>query len=421
MHNENNSLTTDEITTHPLSVAEAVDAVRAGRMVLICDDANRENEADLCLAAQFVTPAAVNFVLREARGLLCVAMAGERLDALHIPQAERCGPTLQGTAFTASVDALHGTTTGISAADRAATVRALVNPATRPEDLVRPGHVFPLRACPGGTLERRGHTEAAVDLMYLAGLEPVAIICETLDDEGNGRRGEALWRFARQWREHFIAGVIAVDDIVRYRRAREVQIISETQLPTNDATFRLKHYRVIETQQDYLVLSLGDIEHAPAPLLRLHSACATGDIFGSQRCDCQAQLHAAMQAIAREGRGILIYLPQEGRGIGLAGKLHAYRLQEQGCDTVEANTRLGYPVDARAYTEAVAILRDLHVSSVRLMTNNPSKIRALQEHGVLVERVPLEIEPGENNVYYLQTKQQRLGHMLSSQVVPALG
>ncbi|HEY7417316.1 MAG TPA: GTP cyclohydrolase II [Ktedonobacteraceae bacterium] len=421
MHKENNSLTTDGIMTHTLSVPEAVDAVRAGRMVLICDDASRENEADLCLAAQFVTPEAVNFVLREARGLLCVAMAGERLDALHIPQAERSGPTLQGTAFTASVDALHGTTTGISAADRAATVRALVNPATRPEDLVRPGHVFPLRACSGGTLERRGHTEAAVDLMYLAGLEPGALICETLDEEGDGRRGEALWHFVRRWQTHFIAGVLSVDDIARYRREREVQIISETQLPTHNATFRLKHYRAIETQQDYLVLLLGDIQHTPSPLLRLHSACATGDIFGSQRCDCQAQLHAAMQAIAHEERGILIYLPQEGRGIGLAGKLHAYSLQERGCDTVEANTRLGYPVDARTYTQAVAILRDLHVSSVRLMTNNPAKIRALQEHSVEVERVPLETAPGEDNVYYLQTKQRRLGHMLSSQTVPALG
>jgi 3,4-dihydroxy 2-butanone 4-phosphate synthase / GTP cyclohydrolase II len=395
-----------------LALAEAVHDVRAGRMVLLCDDETRENEADLCLAAQFATPQAINFIAHAACGLICVALTGERLDALRIPLVERRGAPLQGTAFTASVDALRGTTTGISARDRAITIHTLVDPTTRPEDLVCPGHVFPLRAQPGGTLQRRGHTEAAVDLMRIAGLEPGAVICEILGDDGEAARGEVLLDLAHQWG----LGLLSVDAIARYRQEHAMSCISKTQLPTPEATFRLLHYREIESGRDYLVLALGDLgkQQERPPLLRLHSACMTGDLFGSQRCDCQAQMHAALHMIATEGRGVLLYLPQEGRGIGLAGKLQAYVLQEQGYDTIEANERLGYPSDARTYPHVVEILRDLGITSARLMTNNPTKTQALQEGGMVVERVPLEIPPTVDNLRYLQTKHQRLGHLLTS-------
>jgi 3,4-dihydroxy 2-butanone 4-phosphate synthase / GTP cyclohydrolase II len=395
-----------------ISVSEAVCELRAGRMVLICDDENREHEADLCLAAQFATPEAINLIAHAACGLICVALAGERLDALHIPLAEKGGDPLQGTAFTASVDALHGTTTGISARDRAITARTLVDPTTLPGDLVRPGHVFPLRAQPGGTLERRGHTEAAVDLVRIAGLEPGAVICEVLDDNGEAARGETLSDFARAQG----LGIISVDAIARYRAEHLISLLAETQLPTPEATFRLLHYRELETGRDYLALVLGDIsdEQAQPPLLRLHSACMTGDLFGSQRCDCQAQMHIALHMIAAEGRGMLLYLPQEGRGIGLAAKLQAYTLQEQGWDTVEANERLGYPVDARTYTSATAILRACNVTRARLLTNNPAKLQALVEAGITVERIPLKTAPTAENMRYLQTKQARLGHLLTS-------
>jgi 3,4-dihydroxy 2-butanone 4-phosphate synthase / GTP cyclohydrolase II len=403
---------TYDIVGRSMVLAEAVHEVREGRMVLICDDETRENEADLCLAAQFATPQAINFIAHAACGLICVALAGERLDALRIPLVERKGDPLQGTAFTSSVDALRGTTTGISARDRATTIRTLVDPTTRPEDLVSPGHVFPLRAQPGGTLERRGHTEASVDLMRIAGLEPGAVICEILGDDGEAARGQVLLDLARTWG----LGLLSVDAIARYRQEHAMSCISRTELPTPEATFQLLHYREIETCRDYLVLALGDLreQQERPPLLRLHSACMTGDLFGSQRCDCQAQMHAALHVIATEGRGVLLYLPQEGRGIGLAGKLQAYMLQEQGYDTIEANERLGYPYDARTYAHAVEILRDLGITSARLMTNSPAKMQALREGGIVVERVPLEIPPTHDNLRYLQTKQQRLGHLLTS-------
>jgi 3,4-dihydroxy 2-butanone 4-phosphate synthase / GTP cyclohydrolase II len=397
-----------------LTIPEAVRDLQAGRMIILCDDEDRENEADLCMAAQFATPEKINFIVRQACGLVCVALSGERLDALRLPQAENGGYPLQGTAFTASVDAVHGTTTGISAHDRAATIRALVNPKTRPEDLARPGHVFPLRARAGGTLERRGHTEASVDLMRIAGLEPGAVICEILDEDGEAARGQALVDLAHKWK----LGMLSVDAIARYRRTHGVSLVSETSLPIPEATFKLLHYRDIETNLDYLALLLADVPNQSSMLVRIHSACATGDIFGSQRCDCQSQLHVAMQAIVAEGCGLLIYLPQEGRGIGLSGKLQAYRLQEQGYDTVEANEHLGYPVDARTYGCASEILRDLGIRSVRLMTNSPTKLQALRDYGFAVERVPLEVKSTEDNLYYLQTKQRRLGHLLTCGASP---
>lgn len=393
-----------------LTVAEAVREAQAGRMVILCDDEGRENEADLCLPAQFANAEAINFIAHQACGLICVALTGARLDALRIPLAACGGHPLQGTAFTASVDALYGTTTGISASDRAATIRALVATGTRPEDLAYPGHVFPLRARPGGTLERRGHTEAAVDLMRIAGLEPGAVICEILGEDGEAARGEQLLEMARRWN----LGLLSVDALAHFRSTHRVSHVSETSLPTPVATFRLLHYREIETGLDYLVLMLGEVRDQPSTLLRLHSSCMTGDIFGSQRCDCQAQMHESLRVIAAEGHGMLLYLPQEGRGIGLAGKLQAYRLQEQGYDTVEANERLGYPADARTYASAVEILHDLGVTSARLLTNNPAKVQALRKRGMSVERVALETPPTGNNWYYLQTKRQRFGHVLSA-------
>lgn len=394
-----------------LSVPEAIRQVQAGSMVLIQDDAERENEADLILAAQFATAEKLNFMMHNACGLICVPLAGERLDALRIALMERKNNPLQGTAFTASVDAVSGTTTGISAADRAVTIRKLVDPTARAEDFAQPGHVFPLRAHPEGTLGRRGHTEAAIDLMRLAGLEPGAIVCEVLNSRGEAARGEELCSLAQAWG----IGILTVATIVRYRQEHVVSFVAETQLPTQEGKFRLQHYRDTRTFEEYLAVIMGDLaaQDEQAPLVRLHSACTTGDIFGSQRCDCQAQMHEALQQIAAEGRGLLLYLPQEGRGIGLAGKLQSYVLQEQGYDTVAANELLGYPVDARSYASAIAILRALKLGAVRLMTNSPRKIQALIESGITVERVPLEIVPSEHNMAYLQTKSQQMGHQLT--------
>lgn len=394
---------------HCISVPEAIEALHIGKMILICDDEERENEADLCLAAQFATPEAINFMLRSARGLICTALSADRLAALKLSLLDQADHPLQGTAFATSVDARYGTTTGISARDRATTIRALAHPATRPEDLARPGHVFPLMARAGGTRERRGHTEAAVDLMHMAGLEPAAVICEVLNDEGDPVRGEALHALAHQWG----IGVTTVEAIAQYRAQEQLCLLASTQLPIAGTTFLLRDYLELESGRHYLTLTLGNLEASDAkpPLLRLHSACATGDIFGSQRCDCQAQLHASLQAIITSGRGLLIYLPQEGRGIGLAAKIQAYALQDQGYDTISANEQLGYPADARTYHGALAILRGLGITRVCLLTNNPQKIQALSDGGIQVEREPLETTPTRENLAYLSTKQQRLGHL----------
>jgi 3,4-dihydroxy 2-butanone 4-phosphate synthase/GTP cyclohydrolase II len=398
--------------TITLTLQETIQAVQQGKMVLITDDESRENEADLCIAAQFATAEAVNFMAHKACGMLCVALAGELLDRLAISQLEGGDTPLQGTAFAMTVDARHGTSTGISAHDRAITIRALVNPTTQREDLARPGHIAPLRARPHGTLERRGHTEAAVDLMRLAGLTPGAAICEVLDENGEAARGASLHALAQSWD----IGIISVDEIARYRRDHAVSQVAHTTLPMAEGEFDILDYQETATGKQYLALTLGDLqdERLAPPLLRLHSACTTGDIFGSQRCDCQAQMHTALQAIAREGRGILIYLPQEGRDIGLVGKLQAYALQDQGYDTIEANEKLGYPVDARNYTTALEILRELRLHHVRLLTNSPRKLQALTSAGFKVDRVPLEIEANTNNAHYLKTKQQRMGHLLTT-------
>lgn len=401
---------TSAISNQLLTIAEAVHELQAGRMVILCDDEERENEADICIAAQFATPEAVNFIAHHACGLICVAMTGERLDALHIPLAASNGSALQGTAFTASVDATHHTTTGISASDRAATIQALINPLSRPSDLAYPGHVFPLRARYRGTLERRGHTEASVDLMRIAGLEPAAVICEILGEDGEPARGAELRAMARKWH----LGMLTVETIAQFRSKHTVNRISEVSLPTPYATFNLLHYKDITTGHDYMILRLGSQQSGTPALVRLHSACATGDLFGSQRCDCQAQLHASLRLIAQEGNGLLLYLPQEGRGIGLAGKLQAYRLQEQGDNTLEANEHLGYPVDARTYDQASEILQDLGITSVRLLTNNPAKCQALSTHGIQVKRVALEITPNEHNKHYLHVKQDYFQRFIAS-------
>ncbi len=393
-----------------LTIAEAVREVQAGRVIILCDDEHRESEAHICFAAQFVNPERISFIAHQACGPICVALTGARLDALHIPLPVSGDDALQETVLTAAVDARQGTTTGISARDRATTIRALIDPVIQAGDLAYPGHVFPLRAMPGGVLERRGYTEAAVDLMRIAGLEPGAVMCEILDADGKAARAEQLLEMAHRWN----LGFLSLETIAQYRRTHRVSRVSEVSLPTPEATFQLLHYRETETGLDYLALLLGEVQDRPQTLLRLHSACMTGDIFGSQRCDCQAQLHAALHAIAAEGHGVLLYLPHEGRGIGLAGKLQAYRLQEQGYDTVEANEHLGYPADARTYDSAVEILHNLGVTSAQMLTNNPAKIDALRTRGISVERVALETSPTGDNKHYLQTKHQRFGHLLTT-------
>jgi GTP cyclohydrolase II/3,4-dihydroxy-2-butanone 4-phosphate synthase len=397
--------------TVALTLDEAVQRIQKGQMVLITDDENRENEADLCIAAQFATPEAINFMIHRACGMLCVAVAGKVLDHFNIPLLTSQDIPLQGTAFAMTIDTRQGTTTGISAYDRAKTIRALVDPTTHREDLVCPGHVAPLRAHPHGTLGRRGHTEAAVDLMLLAGLAPGAAICEVLDEQGQAARGTTLHTMARDWN----IGIISLDEIARYRRNHTINLVARTRLPIENTQFELLDYQEIHTGQQYLALLLGDLtdERLAPPLVRLHSSCTTGDIFGSQRCDCQAQMHAALHSIIQEERGILIYLPQEGRNIGLVGKLQAYALQDEGLDTIEANEKLGYPVDARDYTTAIEILHELHLHHIRLLTNSPHKVQALINGGINVVRIPLETSSNSDNERYLKTKQQRMGHLLS--------
>ncbi|HET9016709.1 MAG TPA: GTP cyclohydrolase II [Thermomicrobiaceae bacterium] len=409
------------------SVADAVAAYRAGQFVIIVDDEDRENEGDLAIAAEAVTPAAIAFMVRHAGGLICVPMQGEDLDRLGLPlmvPPDRNG-TQFGTAFTVSVEARAGVTTGISAFDRAHTIQVLTDPAAQPSDLVQPGHIFPLRCHPDGVLARRGQTEAAVALAALAGMRPAAVICEIMDDDGRMARLPSLERFAAR---HQIP-LVSIADLVAYRiaqrdgasaqhRARSlpsVQRVLDTQLPTAVGRFRLAAYldRARPGADPHLALIAGDLSGTQGILTRVHSECLTGDVFGSGRCDCGPQLGRAMALIAEHGQGVLLYLRQEGRGIGLLNKLRAYALQDDGLDTVEANRQLGFPADARDYQIAADILRDLGVSRVRLLTNNPHKLAALAEHGIaVVERVPLVVPPEPTNRHYLQTKQQKLGHWL---------
>ncbi|MCX7860175.1 MAG: bifunctional 3,4-dihydroxy-2-butanone-4-phosphate synthase/GTP cyclohydrolase II [Chloroflexus sp.] len=394
------------------SVADAIADFRAGKFVIIVDAEDRENEGDLAIAAEFASPQAINFMAREGRGLICVAMTGERLDELRLPLMvpPTENTTRFGTAFTVSVEARRGVTTGISAFDRATTIRTLIDPATRPEDLARPGHVFPLRAAVGGVLARPGQTEASLDLARLAGLYPAAVICEIMNPDGTMARLPELTAFAAQ---HGLK-ILPITELITYRYRTEVIVrrVAETMLPTARGTFRLIAFENTITAETHLALTLGQA-NGQASLVRLHSECLTGDAFGSQRCDCGAQLAVAQQRIAEAGYGALLYLRQEGRGIGLINKLRAYALQDQGLDTVEANHHLGLPADARDYGIAAQILRDLGMEEVRLLTNNPAKVAGLERYGIVVrERLPLHIPPTAANRRYLATKRMKLGHLI---------
>ncbi len=382
-------------------------------MIIVVDDEDRENEGDLTIAAEKVTPEAINFMARYGRGLICLAMTPERLDELEIPLMVRENTTRFETAFCVSIDAKHGTTTGISAHDRATTILAAVDPKTRPADLARPGHVFPLRARPGGVLVRAGQTEAAVDLARMAGLYPAGVICEIQNDDGTMARVPELTRFARRHR----LLMITIADLIKYRMRNErlVRRVAAADLPTEFGPFRVFAYESLIDRETHIALVRGELGDGRDVLVRVHSRCLTGDVFHSARCDCGPQLHAAMQRLAQEGRGVLLYLNQEGRGIGLANKIRAYELQDQGFDTVEANERLGFKPDQRDYGIGVQILSDLGVRTMRLLSNNPRKLVGLEGFGVsVVEWLPLEVPPSEHSRAYLKAKKDKLGHKLSS-------
>ena len=395
-----------------ISVVEAIDEFREGRPLLIVDNPNRENEGDLCLPAQFVTPETINVMARHARGLICVAMTGQRLDELQIPMMTSDNSSPAGTAFTVSVEAREGVTTGISAADRARTVQVLIDEKSRPEDLTRPGHMFPLRARPGGVLVRAGHTEASVDLCRLAGLYPAAVICEVMCEDGTMARMPDLLGFAKQ---HNLR-LVTVNDIISYRlrEDRLIQRVAEASMPTRFGDFRAFAYRTMIDDKEHVALVMGDVATEDAVLVRVHDECVTGDVFGSLRCDCGEQLHEAMRRVAAEGRGVIVYMDQEGRGIGLHNKIRAYHLQDGGLDTIEANEALGLPADRREYGIGMQILVDLGVKRMRLMTNNPAKFTGLSDYGITIsERHPLVVPANAHNARYLAAKTDRFAHELA--------
>ncbi len=395
------------------SITEALDAIRAGRLVVVVDDEDRENEGDLTIAAERATPEIVNFRATHGRGLVCLALTPERLDALEIPLEVPVNSSLRETAMCVSIDARGKTSTGISAADRAATILTALDPKTRPEDLLRPGHVFPLRARSGGVLVRSGHTEAAVDLARIAGLTPAGVICEIMSKDGTMARVPELVRFARR---HDLL-IITIADLIKHRMHNErlVRPVASAVLPTEVGEFRVHAYESVLDGETHVALVRGEIGNGLDVMVRVHSKCLTGDVFHSSRCDCGPQLHTAMRRIADENRGVLLYLNQEGRGIGLANKIRAYALQDQGCDTVEANERLGFKPDQRDYGIGAQILGDLGVKTMRLLTNNPRKFIGLQGYGLAVsESVPLEIPASDFTRRYLRTKKEKLGHKLSS-------
>ena len=394
-------------------IEEIVGEIQKGKMVIVCDDEDRENEGDLTMAAELVTPEDINFMAAYGRGLICMPMAGEVVDRLEIPEMVQHNHSRMGTAFTASIEAKNGITTGISAADRAHTVRVAVDEETGPDDLVMPGHIFPLRARPGGVLQRAGQTEAAVDLARLAGLKPAGVICEIMNKDGTMARVPDLEKFSK---EHGIK-IVTVAQIIEYRRRyeRHVKFSVETRLPTPYGEFRLRAYENDVDDMTHLALVLGEPEGKDDVLVRVHSACLTGDALHSLRCDCGGQLEKAMQAIAEEGEGVLVYMQQEGRGLGLLNKMKAYHLQDEGLDTVEANQRLGFAPDLRDYGIGALILKDLGLSRIRFMTNNLTKVVGLQGFGLeITERIPLEVEPNGQNKRYLQTKKEKLNQVFET-------
>jgi 3,4-dihydroxy 2-butanone 4-phosphate synthase / GTP cyclohydrolase II len=399
------------------TIEEAIDDIRRGRMVVVCDDETRENEGDLTMAAQFATPEAINFMAKEGRGLICLTLTGERCDDLKLNLMAAKNEAPLQTAFTVSVEAREGVTTGISAADRAQTIQVAIDPKSKPEDLVQPGHVFPLRAKDGGVLERAGQTEAAVDLARLAGLNPSGVICEIMNDDGTMARVPDLIPYC----ERHGLKMITVADLIAYRRRTEmlVERVVSTTLPTAFGEFAAVGYRSLLDDKHHVAMVKGEVAGTEDVLVRVHSECLTGDVFHSLRCDCGEQLEAAMAMIEREGRGVLLYLSQEGRGIGLLNKLRAYKLQEEGLDTVDANLKLGLPADLRDYGIGAQILVDLGLSSIRILTNNPKKIHGLEGYGLSVsEQVPIQSVPNPHNTEYLNAKRDRMGHVLHHQGLP---
>ena len=393
------------------TIETVVADLRKGKMVIVVDDADRENEGDLVMAAQFVTPAAINFMAKHGRGLICVPTTSERLQQLGIERMVKQNREVFRTDFQVSVDAAKGISSGISAADRAKTICVMASPTAVPDDLVQPGHVFPLRAKSGGVLQRAGHTEAAVDLVTLAGARPIGVICEIMNDDGTMARLPALMKFARK---HQLK-ICTIADLIEFRRTREklVEQIEVVKLPTDYGDFDLHLYLSKIDGQHHLALVRGDISGRKDVLVRVHSECLTGDVFGSRRCDCGPQLHQAMRQVADAGRGVILYMRQEGRGIGLAPKIQAYKLQEQGLDTVEANLKLGYGMDLREYGLGAQILVDLGLKTIRLLTNNPKKVVGLKGYGLkITEQVPIRVKPNPHNERYLNTKREKLGHLL---------
>ncbi len=394
------------------SIEDAVAAMARGEIIVVVDDEDRENEGDLIMAAEAATPEAITFFVRHTSGVICAPLTGDRLDELEIPLMVRDNTESHRTAFTYSVDYVHGTSTGISAADRATTIRALIDPATRPADLARPGHIFPLRYSEGGVLKRAGHTEAAVDLARLAGMDPAGVLCEIVNDDGTMARVPDLIDFCQ---EHGLL-MVTIAQLIKYRRQNEklVRRVAEARIPTPWGDFTSYVFESVLDGEQHVAMVRGAVQGEPDVLVRVHSECLTGDVFHSLRCDCGVQLHAAMEKIADEGLGVLVYLRgHEGRGIGLGHKIRAYSLQEEGRDTVDANVELGLPIDSREYGIGAQMLNDLGITTMRLMTNNPTKFGGLEGFGLeITDRVPLESAPNPENIEYLRTKRERMGHLL---------
>jgi 3,4-dihydroxy 2-butanone 4-phosphate synthase/GTP cyclohydrolase II len=395
-------------------IDEAIDDIAKGRMVILCDDEDRENEGDLCMAAEKVTPEAINFMAKNGRGLICLSLTPERVGELNLPMMTDDNTSPFGTAFTVSIEAKRGVTTGISAADRARTILTAIDPNTKPEDLARPGHIFPLKARPGGVLQRAGQTEGSVDLARLARLYPAGVICEIMNDDGTMARVPELMEVAKR---HNLK-IVTIKDLIKYRMRTEsfVKRLVTVKMPTeHGGEFNAIAYTNDIDNNIHIALVKGEIRPEDEVLVRVHSQCLTGDIFGSRRCDCGEQLHKAMEMVEEEGKGVILYMKQEGRGIGLINKLRAYELQDKGFDTVEANIKLGFKPDLRDYGIGAQILVDLGVRKMRLMTNNPKKIVGLEGYGLkVVERVPIEVNPHDKNITYLKTKKRKLGHILNN-------